>query len=218
MSTSLERLQQALRELKLRKGEPTYGQLADATYLSTSTIGEVLTGRKPASWKSTSAVIKALDGDPEQFQTLWDQAKHGDGHNNGTQPVEPAAAPQPQVGSQATTLQPRHWLKRRRTQVLVAFGGVAILGLSIWLVLPQPSESTADGCWRKYKVVKDGTVRSQDNQVIIGDVHRGDEVRVDHLPQGAKNRRYEVIVLGTQMKGWVVTANLDFEATVCDSP
>jgi hypothetical protein len=109
-------------------------------------------------------------------------------------------------------------LKRRRNQALLALGCVAIVGLGAWLVVPQSGEPVAGGCWRKYKVVKDGTVRSQDNQLILGDVRRGDEVRLDSLPEGAKNHRYEVTVLRTQLKGWVVTGNLDFEATVCESP
>jgi hypothetical protein len=78
-------------------------------------------------------------------------------------------------------------------------------------------EPDAGECWRKYEVVKDGTVRSQDNQTYLGDIRVGDEVRVDSLPEGAKSRRYEAVVLRTQVKGWVATANLDFVATVCDS-
>lgn len=213
MSKSLEQLQQALRELRLKKDEPTYEALARAANLSTTTIGEVFAGRKTAGWRSTSAVVKALGGDLEVFRTLWDQAKRGGDRKNGTQPIELAEA---QAGAQVTTSQPWRWLKRRRSQVLIALVGVVIVGLGAWLVVSQSSELTANGCWRKYKVVKDGTVRSQDNQVVIGEVRRGDEVRVDSLPEGAKNRRYEAIVLRTQVKGWVVTANLDFEATVCD--
>lgn len=107
-------------------------------------------------------------------------------------------------------------LKRHPKRVLLALGGAVIVGLGAWLVVPKSSDTAANGCRRKYEVVKDGTVRSQDNQTVIGDVRRGDEVRVDGLPRGAKNNRYEAIVLRTRLKGWVATASLDFETTVCD--
>jgi hypothetical protein len=212
MSTSLEQLQKALRELKLKNGEPTYEALARATHLSTTTIGDVFTGKRPAGWRSTSAVVKALDGDLEVFQILWDQARHGADRKEEAQPT----ASKPPADAEAAT-EPRGWLKQRRNQVILAAGGLVIVGLGVWFVVPQSSDPAASGCWRKYKVVKDGTVRSQDNQVILGEVRRGDEVRVDTLPEGAKNRRYEATVLRNQVKGWVVTANLDFEATVCDA-
>jgi hypothetical protein len=95
--------------------------------------------------------------------------------------------------------------------------GAVVAGLGGWLAVSHLGEPDAGECWRKYEVVKDGTVRSQDNQTYLGDIRVGDEVRVDSLPEGAKSRRYEAVVLRTQVKGWVATANLDFVATVCDS-
>jgi hypothetical protein len=107
--------------------------------------------------------------------------------------------------------------RRSGKPVLFVLLGAVVAGLGSWFAVSHWNELTANECWRKYKVVKEGAVRSQDNLTSLGDVRVGDEVRVDSLPEGAKNRRYEVLVLRTQVKGWVVTANLDFEATVCGS-
>jgi len=71
----LKPLADALTELRLQRGLPTYREIAAATGMSHSAVQHICTGQSCSSWKRVERITLYLDGDPKQIQKLWIAAR-----------------------------------------------------------------------------------------------------------------------------------------------
>jgi hypothetical protein len=61
----------ALRELRLRAGQPTTRLIAKGSGSSHTTVAETLSGKRIPSWPLVAGIVTYLDGDKERFRQLW---------------------------------------------------------------------------------------------------------------------------------------------------
>ncbi len=75
----------ALRQLYLRKGEPSTRSVARDTgkQISHDTVNRMLKGSDLPQWTSLEFVVKALGGDVETFRNLWVAARQAMGEGSG---------------------------------------------------------------------------------------------------------------------------------------
>lgn len=67
----------ALRELHLHAGEPSTRAIARSTggAISHDTVHRILTSKDLPRWNPLELIVKALDGDVENFLALWVSAR-----------------------------------------------------------------------------------------------------------------------------------------------
>ncbi|MEU9750195.1 hypothetical protein [Streptomyces niveus] len=70
---ALERLSYRLKLLHRQSGEPSFRVVAQRTgkAISHTTVGNVLHCASPPGWGALELVVEALDGDVDEFRTLW---------------------------------------------------------------------------------------------------------------------------------------------------
>ncbi|MFD5734905.1 helix-turn-helix domain-containing protein [Streptomyces sioyaensis] len=77
--TPLSRFAKDLQELRLRAGQPSVRQIArtiqhdhlSPAWVSHTTVAEMFRGRHLPQWKTLEGVVRALQGDPEQWKERW---------------------------------------------------------------------------------------------------------------------------------------------------
>lgn len=77
MTDSSSAFFQAMRALYDAAGQPSYRSLAGPIGCSVATVHGTLTGRNRPRWPLLTAIVRELDGDPEDFRELWLAAQLG---------------------------------------------------------------------------------------------------------------------------------------------
>lgn len=146
----------ALRELHARAGRPSSRDLARRIGdISHTTVAECLSGRRLPSWNLLARIVQGLDGDEEEFRTLWNASVVTDTRNEANAYVEAYK----QLATQ--------YFRRLRTP----YGQVAVDEAWVTPSLLAPSQSETQV--RSYEAIRDEILEGGAHVLILGSAGSG---------------------------------------------